>query len=110
MHRRRLPIALSAGLLLVALAPAAQADRIGDGPVTCEPGAGAACAGVLARGFARPFANLQGIDLRGAHISAAILHHANLRNADLRGAMLNGAVLQGADLRGADLRGARLRT
>ena len=53
-------------------------------------------------------ADLNGADLRGAHLSLALLNGAHLNSANLRDANLHGAHLSGADLRCADLYGAHL--
>ena len=57
----------------------------------------------------KPYANLIGAYLGGAHLEGANFIGAYLRGAYLRGANLKGANLRGADLKGADLKGANLR-
>lgn len=51
----------------------------------------------------------QGCDLQGANLRAAHLIGADLRDANLRGAILENANLEGADLTGASLEGANLK-
>jgi uncharacterized protein YjbI with pentapeptide repeats len=56
-----------------------------------------------------PYAFLDGIDLRGAHLADADLPFARLRGAILVDADLTDAYLSSANLSGADLSGAILR-
>lgn len=60
------------------------------------------------RGADLGYANLKGVNLRGADLIEAQLSEAELQGADLRGANLAGACLRETDLRNADLRGAIL--
>ncbi len=62
----------------------------------------------LARGGARPEAELSGADLIGKDLGGADLRAAGLRNTYLIGANLQGADLRTADVLGADFRGADL--
>ena len=57
----------------------------------------------------KPYANLEGANLKDADLKGAYLVGANLEDADLKGANLEDADLKGAYLRNANLKDANLR-